>query len=88
MNNADKTAMPTESRKVFTGNDLSGNSVYELRAYSNGLTKREHFAGLAMQGILANKQYNPPRRAKAELMADDAVFFADALLAALEDKPQ
>ena len=50
----------------------------------NGLTKREHFAALAMQGILANPIYDPPRRAKLGGMSEDAVAAADALLAELE----
>ena len=45
-----------------------------------GLTKREHFAGLAMQGIMANEE--------AYLtwsdLAKDAVAMADALLKTLE----
>jgi len=49
-----------------------------------GVTKREYFAGLAMQGILANGKYDPPRRDKLHLMAIDAVSAADALLKSLE----
>lgn len=62
-------AMPTQ----VNGGDLYG-----------GLTKREHFAGLAMQGILANTKYEPPRRDKLSRMAIDAVSAADALLAELD----
>lgn len=48
-----------------------------------GLTKRELFAAMAMQGILANQKYDPPRRAKLGGMALDAVAAADALIAEL-----
>tara|TARA_R110002096_G_scaffold434060_2_gene654608 strand:+ start:530 stop:733 length:204 start_codon:yes stop_codon:yes gene_type:complete len=63
MNNADMPAMPIP-RGVY--NDDTA-----------GLTKREHFAGLAMQGLLAHygDSYN-------HYLA--AVEFADALLKALE----
>jgi len=44
-----------------------------------GLTKREHFAGLAMQGLLAH--YG---NANAESCAPCAVALADALLKELE----
>lgn len=44
-------------------------------ASDKGLTKREHFAGLAMQGILA--------RGNSHCVASEAVACADALLAEL-----
>lgn len=46
-----------------------------------GLTKRELFAAMAMQGWLAGISDAEP-----ELMAKDAVAYADALLAALSEK--
>ena len=49
-----------------------------------GLTKREIFAMNAMQGILANEKYEPPRRDRLSGMAIDAVSAAETLLAALE----
>lgn len=45
-----------------------------------GLTKREYFAGLAMQGILANGW----DKAFRSNMAKQAIAYADALLAELE----
>lgn len=47
-----------------------------------GLTKREHFTGLAMQGILSHSF----GRGNPEELAVAAVCIADALLAEL-DKP-
>lgn len=44
-----------------------------------GLTKREYFAALAMQGILAQSGSLP-----MDLVAKDAVQAADTLIAALE----
>lgn len=45
-----------------------------------GLTKREYFAGLAMQGMLANPQLDIGK----ETIEKAAVDFADYLLKALE----
>jgi hypothetical protein len=55
----------------------------EVLTYAEiGLTKREYFAAMAMQGILASESedYRCPSRQK---MAEDAAGCADALLAAL-----
>ena len=45
-----------------------------------GLTKLEHFAGLAMQGLMANEEEYP----KWSDLARASVAAADALLKALE----
>lgn len=49
-----------------------------LKAEFAGLTKREYFAAMAMQGILAKSD------APMSYAARDAVMFADELLAELE----
>lgn len=50
-----------------------------------GLTKREHFAGLAMQGIIASGNIVENDESKiAPGVALAAVLYADALLEALE----
>lgn len=50
---------------------------------SAGLTKREYFAGLAMQGLLAaDAKYNGKTNDR-ESLAVDAIAFADALIAEL-----
>lgn len=46
------------------------------------LTLREHYAGLAMQGMLANRDYNLEFDKHAEV----AVKFADALIEELSKK--
>lgn len=53
-----------------------------------GLTKREHFAGLAMQGLLSiydDNEMNPtvPNEANVKYMAALSVKAADALIAEL-----
>jgi hypothetical protein len=65
MNNSDMPAQPLHDD--------------ELYGYT-GLTKREHFAGLAMQGLLA--QSDGPRSVKE--MAFESLAMANALLKALE----
>ena len=69
MNNSDMPAMP------YTEYDKDGN-------LPTGLTKREHFAGLAMQGLLAGN----PNNLTLNDVADIATDQADALLAALEQE--
>lgn len=63
-------------RQAFPGN------------YTPGITMREYFAGLAMQGMLANPERHT-HNADGETWAADAlgeasVRYADALLLALE----
>tara|TARA_R110002124_G_scaffold61665_1_gene168878 strand:- start:386 stop:601 length:216 start_codon:yes stop_codon:yes gene_type:complete len=67
MNNADMPAM---------AHDIVFGKGYPLNYDPTGLTKREHFAGLAMQGLLAH--YG------TVVNETCAVQFADALLKALE----
>jgi hypothetical protein len=61
---------------------LSNDSHVEL-----GLTKREHFAALAMRGPLANPVYHNPnekhKMVKVSDLADTAVIYADALIESL-----
>jgi len=66
MNNADMPAMPIP-RGVYN-NDTAG------------LTKREHFAGLAMQGLLAH--YGADGASDCAILA---CKYADALLKELEN---
>ena len=47
--------------------------------YAPGRTLREHFAGLAMQGMLADPSRNQP----ADQIVEIATKFADALIAEL-----
>ena len=78
MKNSDTPAYPQSNPEIVK-------AFLEVEQESpNGLTKREAFAMAAMQGILANRQYEPPRRNRIEGMAEDAVYAADALLAELE----
>lgn len=58
-----------------------------------GLTKREYFAGLAAQGIVANQEWMENAMASSglsgsECVAKGAVNIADALLAELDKEGQ
>lgn len=55
--------------------------VFDTETGKQGLTKREYFAGLAMQGMLANTEYVLHSR---ETLAHNAVQMADELLKQLE----
>lgn len=68
---------------VFSPKDDSL-SPQTIRYQAAGLTKRELFAAMALQGICANETTKP----NFPLIASDAVELADALLAELaKDTP-
>jgi len=84
MNNADMPAMPCQGSIDRDKGEVRpyqfGNDDFLLP----GMTKRERAAIAMMQGILANQNYEAPRRKKLAGMAEDAVSAADALLAELD----
>lgn len=51
-----------------------------------GLTKREYFAAMALQGMLAS--WPKDARLNPDTTAERATLFADALIAALKKEPQ
>lgn len=57
--------------------------VPEEWTVKDGMTKREHFAVMAMQGLVAHYGYGEAPVADAEEMAQWAVKLADALIQAL-----
>jgi hypothetical protein len=67
--------MKTEPNEPSTG---FGYATPYSSYYSNGLTKREYFAALAMQGILAGKIQTDDI-----LVAEYAVMYADNLIESL-----
>ena len=72
MKNADMPAMPTS---------LNESDSQWAAAHTGGLTKREHFAGLVIQGLMNGRNF----RGGYSDLAETAVECADALLKALED---
>ena len=69
--NADMPAMPTEPLWIENFDNPPGETVART-----GLTKREHFAGLAMHGLLSNPNY----RGACDDVAIEALEHADELL--------
>lgn len=74
MNNADMPAMPNLKKWV-------SENAYESIS-DGGLTKREYFAGLAMQGLLSGACFESKYHFTD--LQTEAVGIADALLAKLE----
>jgi hypothetical protein len=77
MKNADKTVMPVPN-------------LHDDENF-NGLTKREHFAAMAMQGFLSNPwqaktldELGESSRQQMQTVAQASLAMADALLAELE----
>jgi hypothetical protein len=73
MENKHRSAFPRPKQVLGSGEDY-----HEIPA-SEGLTKREWFAGMALQGLLSATQYNEKHSA-----AKRAVETADAILKQLE----
>jgi hypothetical protein len=72
MKNGDKPISP-----VFDGSEF----VNHL-----GLTKREYFAALAMQGMMTSQDENGTWRHDIKQCAKNSVLMADVLLAELDKK--
>ena len=83
MKNADMPASQVPLALLYESR-LDGNS-WERAAL--GLTKRELFSAMAMQGILAGSHPVCRHPDCEKMAAGAAVAAADALLAALEPKP-
>jgi hypothetical protein len=72
--------MKLKDKPVFPQN-------YELLEGQEGMTLREHYAGLAMQGLLSSAEIHRrtnDKRMQKEIAAEYAVEYADALIAELE----
>lgn len=66
---------------------IYGNPVHDSDGFMvgtvNGLTKREYFAAMAMQGIIANRQFDVLSRKSC---MQEAAIYADELIAALNEE--
>ena len=87
MKNADKPIYPTTSQKINETEFFEYNLPNKEKQYS-GLTKREYFAGLAMQGLLAlpDKGIFGSFDEAIEWICEASVKFADELLKQLENE--
>lgn len=86
MKNSQKPIIPMNAQIIGEGEiSTEYQSEYSL-LQMGGLTKREHFAGLAMQGLLANRR-SPLVDVKDEIKAyaELSVKFSDELLKQLEN---
>lgn len=83
MKNSDMPAMPIKGcdDRFFNFDTDVDKGYFESGKFTTGLSKREHFAAMAMQGLLANEACETEG---VQAMADYSVWVADALLAELE----
>jgi len=81
MNNADMPAMPTAVIDTHVDELMEGGGRFHV---SNGLTKLEHFAGLAMQGLVTAQDEDGTWAHDSKTVASTAVSYAKALLAELD----
>jgi hypothetical protein len=80
-------AIPVEVTLQSDGT-MAGSQTSNFSGFSIGLTIRQHYAGLAMQGLLAGHEGpERPWEGTPEALAIRAVEIADALIAALNSKP-
>jgi hypothetical protein len=83
MNNSD---MPITPMLNENGHPLHASHVcWDNKPLVSGLSKREHFAGLAMQGILSNHLLIENLECgSVDWLVDNAEIVADAILAELD----
>lgn len=70
------------SKQSAFGYGLANNGGFRE---TKGLTKREYFAGLAMQGMISSTDLNLSKQ-EANIIAWQSIQFADELLKELEKK--
>jgi len=81
MSNADKPINPC----TIKGRQGFGNQPTIPNREVYGLTKREYFAGLAMQGMIQNMHIKLNlSKTEADIIASQSIQFADELLKQLE----
>lgn len=86
MENANKPIYPTTSQKINETEFFEYNLPNKEKQYS-GITKREYFAGLAMQGMISNPNIVRPKESDEEFkyFSERAIKYADELLKHLEE---
>jgi len=72
--------VPPPGGKPMVNQTALGRELALPKQYDDGLTKREYFAALAMQGLMANEEFSYD---SCKAIAEKAVEQADELLAAL-----
>jgi len=89
MNNSDQPAMPTSvtyKKLLITTESITGrrtdHGMQDFKEQFSGLTKREHFSVLALQGLLSYT--GEDQLVGSTVFARAAVRYADELLKELE----
>ena len=87
MKNADKPINPLKGADDIFFNEREESYIKEVKPLI-GLTKREYFAGLAMQGLLASCDWNLSvlNKTLIDETAIKSIEMADELLKQLENK--
>ena len=87
MKNADKPINPIKGADDIFYNEQDESFIKQVKPFI-GLTKREHYAGLALQGLLAlpDKGTFGSFDEAIEWICEVSVKFADELLKQLENK--
>lgn len=71
-------------RKVMENGNKPIHPIEDFNKDSFGLTKREYFAGLAMQGLCVNKKTSEIKQGECVDIAELSLIIADELLKQLE----
>lgn len=77
--------MDNEQKQLTQTSDNGGESAFP-GPRADGLTKREWFAGMALQGTLSNDQVSPLSNGVPRVTVRRALEFADLMLAELSAK--
>ena len=86
MRNKDLPAMPLTDYTLTEVQVIDeGGAEVPVYIKAHGLSKREHMAAMAMQGICSNSEYIPTEDYHYSNVAEDAVQHADALLKELDN---
>lgn len=75
------TETKNQDLPAFASVAISGNHGYQ----QDGLTKREYFAAMAMQGIVSNQEFLKNLNAESDLVVKGVLEIADKLLAKLSN---
>lgn len=78
MDNGDTPSYPIDCAGIAECSDKTGTSVEHIIKMAGGLTKRERFAGLALQALIANG-------GEWGHTVSRSIMLADALLEGLEN---
>ena len=85
MKNADKPINPLKRANNAFYDEKDESFINRIKPLI-GLTKREYFAGLAMQGLCSNQEFLKNLNGDPNLIAQACIEIVDELLKQLEEK--